>query len=410
MPKQEIVTGLDIGSSKICCMILKKSNFYWNIIGFSQAHSLCLSQGGVIDFEMLTSDIKNVVNEARETANVEVDNLIVNLSGSYLRSFNANGFVLVDNSSKKVKRHDLERALFDAQNIDLDSSEEIIQMIIKDFCLDNKIYLENPIGIVADKLQANVHIVAGNSNYVHNIFNCIENAGFGVSEVLISSCLSAEALLAQEEKELGAVLVDIGHTTTDIIVYVDKKVSFTCVLPFGGQIISEEIAKKLRIPMSKVEELKCRHGYVGDLMPGYEEEILLSDISGFGFNKIKSSDMQKVIQVKIDEILFKIKNVLEESGYINKISGGIIFTGGTSLTKGFIKYARVFLKYSCRLGNVSLKINNGQESIKGPQYSVIAGIKNIVAKGELEKFNYVPRVNKIILFKNNLRKFFAEIF
>jgi cell division protein FtsA len=411
MKLDDTVACLDIGSSKICCAILERHDLTYNIAGFSSNSCFGVKEGTVSNVDVLSKAIVNEIFKLEEQTKLEVNNIFVNISGSYIKSLNANAVLNIEGHSKKIKQYHIEKVTKKLQDtIEVEDNEEILQVIINDFSVDDQEGVVNPIDMLGDKLEIKAHVILSKINQTHNLINCINKAGFGINEIYINSCLAGESVLAEQEKELGVLLIDIGLGVTDIILYKNNKIEFSHILPGGGEIIVKEIASKLRVSMETAEELMKKYGYVGAESGNEEEEITMPDIYGQEVLDIQVKDISDIINNGVEKLLEQIRIILYDKGYLKYIAGGIVFTGGFVLLKGLVKKTVIYLECPVRVGNVSITVDKTEEVIKGAEYSVICGLISVVKKQEFDKLNYIPEINFFRSLKEKVKTFFLDIF
>ena len=294
--------------------------------------------------------------------------------------------------------------------INLNKDEEFIQMIPGDYILDNETVVDNPLGMSANKLTANIHAVIAKTNTLTNLANSIKKAGFGIIDIFMSPSLAGQVVLAEEEKKIGVVLIDIGEDTSDIIIYKNSKVVFSCVLPIGGALISHSIAEKMMLSLDKAEDIKIHYGYAGDKMPGIEEELSVAHLSGSGkgFRKVLTKDISKIIDQKLNKIFEQFDDIIKKSNYKDELFAGIVFTGGSSLLRGFISQAKKYFSCPVRMGSISFNIKN--KNYKGPQYSTIAGIGSVIESNNIKKLNCMPDIKLMHIYLEKFKDFFKELF
>lgn len=414
MTTRRIITGIDIGTTKICTLIAEiKSEEELDIIGIGLSSSHGLKKGIVVDIERTSKAISKSVEKAERMAGVEVDSGYVGIAGSHISSINSHGVVAVTGDEKEIKESDIERVMEAAQIIPLSAEEEIIHVLPREFIVDGCKGIKDPLGMSGVRLEVETHIVTGSTTSIQNLVKGVLKAGFDVDDIVLEPLASSESVLTQDEKELGVALVDIGGGTTDLIVFHEGSISYTSVLPVGGNHVSNDIAVGLRTPISEAERIKIREGTVLASDITEDEYIDVVSASGKVKNHLPKRDLCNVIEPRAREMFTMIKEELSEAGPRDLTPAGLVLTGGASLLEGSCELASQVVELPVRLGEPEY-VNGLSDIIDNPVYSqkgdkVPKAIFS-TAVGLLEYgIDYSPTTNRNIPSKELVNDFFDKL-
>ncbi|MGM0602490.1 MAG: cell division protein FtsA [Bacillota bacterium] len=375
--RRKIITGLDIGTTKICALIAEiggEGNI--EIVGIGLSPSNGLRKGIVVDIDKTSHAIKSAVQKAERMAGIKVDSAYVGIAGSHIQSINSHGVVAVTGDEKEIKKSDIERVLDAAKIIPLSSEEEILHVLAREFIVDGCPGIKDPLGMSGVRLEVETHIVKGASTSVQNLVKSVLRAGLSVDDVVLEPLASSESVLSEDEKELGVVLVDIGGGTTDLIVFHEGSIAHTSVLPVGGNHVSNDIAVGLRTPVSEAEKIKILHGTALAEKIGEEDYIEVLSASGRERKKMPRRLLCEVIEPRMREIFNMVKKELKTVGPADLTPAGMVLTGGASL-----------LEYS---GDLAAQVTELPVRIGEPDY--VSGLSNIIDNPVyIKKGDTVPR-------------------
>ena len=364
-----IIVGLDVGTTKICAVVGEVVNGALEFRGVSTSSSTGLRKGVVVDLEATAESIKNAVKTAEAAMGVEINAVYVGISGGHIKGFNSYGAVGV--RGKEVAQIDLDRVIDSAKAVYVPLDREVLHVIPTGYILDGQNGIVDPVGMAGMRLEAKVYIVTGAVTSVQSLLKCCEKAGVEAIDIVFEPLASAEAILTDDEKELGVAVVDIGGGTTDIILYKDGWLRHSSVLAVGGNHFTNDIAVGLRIPVLEAERIKKDFGSAVTGTAGDSEEIDVVQ-SGRG-KKILRRRLSEIIQPRAEELLDLIKReLLSCSGY-GIASTGIVLTGGGSLLEGFSGMAETVLGLPARIG-FPKKMCGPENIVRNPMYSTGAGL------------------------------------
>ncbi|MCF8008346.1 MAG: cell division protein FtsA [Halanaerobiales bacterium] len=352
MSARKIVTGLDIGTTKICTIIAEvasESNF--EIIGIGFSPSKGLKKGVVVDIDKASNSIRESINKAQIMAGLEVDSAYIGIAGSHISSINNHGVVAVSGDKKEIKQNDIDRVMEAAQIISLPAEEEIIHVIPKEFIVDGYKGIKDPLGMSGVRLEVETHIVKGSSTSIQNLVKSVIRAGLEVDDIVLEPLASSKSVLTDDEKELGVILVDIGGGTTDIVVFHEGGIVATYVLPVGGNHVTHDIAIGLRTPISEAEKIKINHGTTKIADPE-DEDYYIEVLSASGKDKREISRrlLTNVIEPRTKEMYEMINRQIYSAGPKDLTPAGVVLTGGASLLDGSALLAEDIFDLPVRLG------------------------------------------------------------
>lgn len=364
-----IIVGLDVGTTKICAVVGEINNRMLEIRGVSTSPSKGLRKGVVVNIESTVDSIKNAVRTAESSTGVEINNVRVGISGGHIKGFNSYGAVGV--RGKEVSYIDLERVIDSAKAVYVPLDREVLHVIPTGYSIDGQNGFKDPVGMTGMRLEAKVYIVTGAITSVQNLLKCCEGAGLEVSDIVFEPLASAEAILTDEEKELGVAIVDIGGGTTDIILYKEGWLRHSSVLAVGGNHFTNDVAVGLRITVPEAERIKKSFGTATTRRVDDTEEIDI--VQGEHETKILRKTLSEIIQPRAEELLDLIKGELLSCNGYKIASTGIVLTGGGSLLEGFDRLAEEILGVPVRVGFIR-NINGNRDLLNNPMFATGAGL------------------------------------
>ncbi|HAT51035.1 MAG: cell division protein FtsA [Magnetococcales bacterium] len=387
MPKQDqnLIVGLDIGTTKICCVVADlQPDGRLDIIGIGTHSSRGLRKGVVIDIDSTVESMRMAVEEAEMMAGVEINMVYAGIAGGHIKSGNSNGVVATKNN--EVTAADIQRVLdaARAQNVPMD--REIIHVIPQEFILDGQDGIKEPLGMSGVRLEARVHIVTGAVASAQNIIKCINRCGLDVGDIILEQLASAETVLTSDEKELGVCLLDIGGGTTDIAIFSEGHIKHTAVLAIGGDHITNDIAVGLRTPTREAEALKRKYGCALSSLVDPEETI---DVPSIGERKPRSLArhiLAEIIEPRVEELFTLVNREISRSGFEEQITAGVVLTGGSAITEGMVELAEEVFNKPVRRG-LPQGIGGLTDVVSSPIYSTAVGLVQFASLNEREMSN-----------------------
>lgn len=373
--RERIVVGVDIGTTKICAVVASADEHERiNILGVGVAESEGLNRGVVVNIDKTVDGIRKAVGEAERSAGVETSSVVVGIAGDHIQSFQSRGVVTVSGRDGEITSADVRRLLEDTRHVAMPADREILHVLPQDFVVDGQDGVADPIGMSGVRLEANVHIITGLVSAAKNVYRCIEKAGYDVSDIVLEPLASSHAVLHNDEKEVGVVLIDIGGGTTDIAVFEDKTIRHTAVVAVAGNKVTDDIRKGLGVLQDQAERLKRQFGCALVDQITEDQEITIPGIGGRGSKSIGQSTLAQIIQPRMEEVLEIVGIEIKRSGYGRHLSAGVVLTGGGALIPGTVELASEILGLESRLG-LPLGLGGGLvEEVSNPQYSTGVGL------------------------------------
>ena len=349
---ERIIFAIDVGTTKVCTLVGEvHAGDKLRIIGVGVAPSRGLDKGNVVDVDLVTSAIRASVGEAARISGVAIEKAFVGVSGTHIASVNSRGATTVARATRGVNEGDVSRALESAQTIAIPYSHDILHAIPRSYALDGQNNIRNPIGMYGHRLEVEAHLVTAASTAMTNLAKCVQGAGGDVEGLVLQSLASGEAVLTEEERESGVVLVDIGGGTTDVAIFLDGSVWHSAVIGVGGQSITNDLVICLQMPNHAAEELKIRCGHAE---PGEISEGETVDIAGFGDQSRRTISRQllaEIIEARVERIFGQVAKEIKRSGYSGLLPAGVVLCGGSAQLGGMRSVARRILGMPVRIGS-----------------------------------------------------------
>jgi len=377
--EKNLIVGLDIGTSKIVTIVSEiKNDGEIQILGIGQHVSRGLKKGVVVNIESTMQAIQRSLEEAELMADCKIKEVYTGIAGSHIRSINSTGMVKI--RDLEVDNSDVERVIETAQAITLPPDQQVLHTLVQEYIIDDQYDIREPRGMSGMRLEVKVHIVSGAIAAAQNIVKCIKRSGLDVMELVLQPLASADAVLTNDEKELGVCLIDIGGGTTDIIVYKDGSVKHTAVIPIAGDQITNDISVAFRTPQQSAEEIKINYGCCDSEKASPKEMIDVPLVDGRAPKKITIKDLSEIIGPRVNELFELVTNELIRSKLNNKIASGIVITGGSSLMNNITDVAEKIFKQSVRIGYPQ-GISGLKQIIENPRYATGIGL---IKRGKMD--------------------------
>jgi cell division protein FtsA len=370
------IVGLDIGSTKVCCVIATPSEAGDGelvISGVGEVPSEGLRKGVIVNLEKTVRAIEAAVRAAERMSGHRVDGVFAGIAGPHMKSINSRGVVAVAGGDREITQRDVDRVIEAARSVSVPSDAEVIHVMPRGFVVDGQEGVRDAVGMSGARLEVETHIITGATTAVQNVVKAVHSAGFNVDDVVTQSLASAEAVLNDNEMELGVAVADIGGGTTDLAVFTDGSVLHTAVLPVGGNHVTNDLAIGLRTSLTDAESAKINYGHaLPQLIP--RDEII--DIQPIGSEKVQGVPrvyVAEIIGPRAREILLMIKAELERSGQLGLLPGGLVLTGGGSKLLGLPDMAAEILDLPVRVG-VPIDVRGMADKVAGPSFATSVGL------------------------------------
>ncbi|MFO0606007.1 MAG: cell division protein FtsA [Polyangiales bacterium] len=367
----DIIVGLDIGTTKTLAVVGEVGVDGVDVTGVGEARSKGLRKGVVVNIESTVSSIKEAVERAGNMAGVEIATVYAGIAGSHVRGVNSHGIVSIANH--EVTADDVERVLDQARRISMPMDRQVIHVLPQDYVVDQQDGVREPVGMSGVRLEARVHLVTAAVASVQNVTKCAERCGLHVAELVLEPLASAEAVLTEDEREIGVAMVDIGGGTTDIVIYVDGALVHTAVIPLGGINLTNDIATGLRTPVGEAERIKLRHGCALGSMVDPSDTIEVPGVGGRGARTIPRQYLASIAEPRMEEIFRLVGRVVHESGYAELLGAGVVLAGGATLLEGTPELAEQVLGMPIRRG-APMGVGGMVEMVRSPAYATAVGL------------------------------------
>ena len=402
MAREDIVVGLDIGTSKVGVIIGEiGEDGQVEVIGVGLAPSKGLRKGVVVNLDATTSSIERAVSDAEMMAGVEVGSVFVGVAGGHIRGINHHGVVIIPNrKNRSITAADIKRVVNQAKAIEMPIEREILEALPREFIVDDQGGIRDPIGMSGTRLEALIHIVTGAVTSVQNIVKAINSAGLAVEDIVLQPLASSEAVLQQDEKDLGVILVDMGGGTTDVVVYVRGAIWHTGVVPLGGEQVTNDIAIGLRTPLPDAEVVKRASGFALAEAVNGDEVVEIQSVGGRQPRAIRRKALAEIIEPRMEEMLQLVHREIQASGYGDMAPAGVVLTGGASMLGGVPELAEQIFDMPVRIGHPH-SIRGLADKVKDPSYAtgvglVLHGAKERKSDNGARKFIKANHFNRIL--------------
>ena len=395
--KDSIVTGIDIGTTKICAVIAEvEVSGVLNILGVGTVPSYGLKRGVVVNLDKTISSISNAVEEAERMAGVNINGAYIGIGGNHIRSMNSDAVIAVSKSeSKRGLRHgeitddDIERVTEAAMAVLTGLDREILHVIPQEYAVDDQYGIKSPIGITGMKLESKVHIVTCSATSSKNIVKAVNRSDISVKNLVLEPLASSYAVLDDEEKELGVTLIDFGGGTTDVSLFFNGAVRHTAVVGLGSDNITNDIAYMLRTPREQAEEIKCEQGCAKQSMVSKDEYLKLKSIGGRSPREISRMVLASYIEPRVEEILKMAKMEMKKCERYEMFAGGVVMTGGGAKLYGLVELAQDIFDQPVKISKPS-PVKGLIDLVSEPQFATVIGLLNYAVSPEGEAESYLP--------------------
>ena len=370
--KDNIVVGLDIGTTKICAIVGEvKEDGRIDIIGIGSHPSRGLRKGVVVNIESTVESIKKAVEEAELMAGVEINAVFTGIAGSHIKSFNSRGVIAI--KDREISKADVERVIEAAKAVAIPLDREILHVLPQEFAIDDQDGIREPLGMSGVRLEAEVHIVTGAVTSAQNIIKSCNRAGLDVLDIVLEPLASSHAVLSNDEKELGVAVVDVGGGTTDLAIFVEGGIWHTAVIAIGGNHLTNDIAVGLRTPAAEAEKIKKRYGCALTNMVRDDETIEVASVGGRPPRVLSRQVLAEIIEPRIEEIFGLVLKEFRKTGFEDRIASGVVITGGTAIMDGIPEAVERVMEMPARRG-LPMNIGGLVDVVNSPMYATGVGL------------------------------------
>jgi cell division protein FtsA len=372
--RERYLVGLDVGTSTVCAVVGESlDDGTLDIVGIGVAESRGIKRGVVVNLDAAVDSIKKAIEEAELMAGVEIDSVHLALSGPHVKGFNSRGVIAVAGKNREISRDDVRRAIEAAKAVALPAGREILHVLPQDFVVDEQDGIGAPIGMTGARLEVNVHVVTGTVSTSQNIIACVNRAGISVVDTVIEQLGAAEAVLAQDEKELGVALVDIGGGTADLAIFERGSLWHTAVVAVGGEHFTSDIAVGLRTPIPDAEKLKRKSGCALSSMVDEDDTIEVASVGGRKPRLMARRILSEILQPRAEEIFHLVWDEIRRAGYEKSLNSGIVLTGGGSILEGMPEIAEQIFDLPVRRGH-PVDVGGLADHVSTPVFATPVGL------------------------------------
>jgi cell division protein FtsA len=403
---ENIVVGLDIGTTKICAVVGEISNADINIIGIGTSPSIGLRKGVVVNIESTVESIKKAVEEAELMAGCEISSVYAGIAGGHITGFNSRGIVAIKGT--EITQTDVDRVIDAARAVAIPLDREVIHVLPQEYIVDDQTGIQNPIGMAGVRLEAKIHIVTGAVTSAHNIVKCANRSGLDVCDIVLESLASGEAVLTNEEKELGSALLDLGGGTSDLAIFSGKNIKHTFVLSLGGNNLTNDIAIGVRAPLAEAEKIKTKYGTCLSRTITSEETIEVPGMGGREPKKLPRQILGEILEPRMEEIFSLIQREIYRAGMESNINSGMVITGGTALLDGISEVAESIFNLPVRIGRPS-GISGLTDVVNNPMYATGVGLVIYGARNQASKKFRIRDNNIFNKVMGRMKKWFKDV-
>ena len=411
MAESNVIVGLDIGTTKILCLVAEvRAPGDVEIIGVSSYPSKGLQRGIVLNLDSTVDSIRQAIEDAEKMAGTEITSVIVGIAGGHIRSLNGHGMITLRN--REVTKRDLDRVIESATAGAQPADREVIHVMPQEFIVDGERKIKDPVGLYGVKLEAKIHMVTAQVTQAKNLVKCVHNSGVDVQSLVLEQIASSEAVLTPDERDVGVVLLDCGGGTTDIAVFSDGAIKYTSNITIGGDFLDNDISFGLGASKQVAKEIKERYGIASaDLVDG-EDEIKIDKIAGSGRKKISQLELANIVEPRLEEIFTMARREIMRSGYHDMLPAGCVITGGSMAIKGADYLAQKILNMPVRLG-VPNQITGLEELVSKPECATGVGLLIWGSNNQEAAKSSKIRIREAQVFKkvfSSMKTWFADLF
>ncbi|MEA3362997.1 MAG: cell division protein FtsA [Thermodesulfobacteriota bacterium] len=404
---ENLIVGLDIGTTKICCIVGNMTEEGLEVVGIGTSPSKGLRKGVVINIESTVAAIQKAIREAELMAGCEIKSVFAGIAGGHIKGLNSQGVIAIKN--REVTSEDLQRVIDAAKAIAIPMDREVMHILPQEFIIDDQDGIREPLGMSGVRLEAKVHIVTGAVASAQNIIKSCNRAGTDVADIVLEQLASSEAVLSSDEKDLGVALVDIGGGTADIAVFSEGAIKYTSVLSIGGDHLTNDIAVGLRTPMAEAEKIKQAYGCCLTSMVGKDETIEVPSVGGREARILSRQLLAEILEPRVEEIFSLVNREITKSGYGDLIASGIVITGGSAILPGMPELAEQIFNLPVRRGN-PLNIGGLTDVVNSPIYATGVGLVKYGSMNTKVQNFKIGEKNIFERVSQRMKEWFSEFF
>jgi cell division protein FtsA len=405
--RENLVVGLDIGTTKICAIVGAMTDDGLDIVGIGTSPSRGLRKGVVINIESTVNAIRKALQEAELMAGCEIKSVFAGIAGGHIKGINSQGVIAIRN--REVTNEDVRRVIDAAKALAIPMDREVIHILPQEFIIDDQDGIKEPLGMSGVRLEARVHIVTGAVASAQNIIKSCNKAGVDVGDIVLEQLASAEAVLTPDEKDLGVALIDIGGGTTDIAIFVDGAIKHTAVLSLGGNHLTNDIAVGLRTPTAEAEKIKQISGCCLSSMVGKDETIEVPSVGGREPRVLSRQLLAEILEPRVEEIFTLVNREIVKSGFEDLIASGVVITGGSAILPGMPELAEQIFDLPVRRGK-PIDIGGLTDVVNSPIYATGVGLVKYGSRNMQTRNFVIGQENLFDRVARRMKEWFGEFF
>jgi cell division protein FtsA len=369
-----LLVGLDIGTTKVCAVIgeLNESGVF-QVIGVGTSPSKGMRRGAVINIEATLKSVAEAVEAAEMMSGREVGDVVTSIGGAHIEGINSRGVVAVSGRDREITREDIRRVIEAAKAVVIPMDREVLHVLPQEYIVDDQGGIHDPLDMIGIRLEAEVHIIIGSVTSVENLLKCVNRAGFRVEEIVLESLAASAAVLSEDEKDLGVLLIDLGGGTTNFIVHLEGAPYHTDVISLGGSQVTSDLSIMLKTPIDSAEKIKKDAGCCYMPLVDSEEEVVIPGVGGWPAASIPRKEMCRIIPPRVAEMCGMVRDQLVKKSVIGHLGGGVVLTGGGSLLQGTIELAQEIFDVPARIG-FPAKLGGLTREFQSPMYATAVGL------------------------------------
>lgn len=399
------IVGLDIGTTKICAVVGEVTEDGIKVVGIGSHPSIGLRRGVVVNIESTVSSIQRAIEEAELMAGCEVKSVYAGIAGGHIKGFNSHGVIAI--KGREVTQGDIDRVIDAARAVAIPLDREVIHILPQEYIVDDQNGILDPLGMTGVRLEAKVHIITGAVTSAHNIIKCCNRAGLDVCDIALEALASAEAVLSDEEKDLGIALIDFGGGTTDLAIFTGSSIRHTSVLGLGGNNLTNDIAVGLRTPNAEAEKIKIKHGCCLNSMIQRDQTIEVPSVGGRKPRIVSRYILSEILEPRVEEIFTLVDQEIVRSGYKDLVAAGLIVTGGSALLEGIPEIAEQIFNLPTRVG-YPIGVSGLVDVVNSPMYATAVGLLIYGINNEPERKFRIRDGNIFNRVTNRMKRWFKD--
>lgn len=374
MPKEQIVVGLDMGSTKavVCVGTIKEGVV--DIIGISKKPSTGLRRGTVVDIEETVSAITATLEEAERMAGIPINNVYASIGGTHITSANSRGVIAVSRADGEISEADVERVLEAARTVAMPPNQEILHVIPKYYIVDDQEQVKDPLGMTGVRLEVETLVIGVSTSAIKNLAKCIKQTGLGINDLIFTSLASAKVLLSKKQKEIGVMLLDIGANTTQLAIFEEGNLIHAKVLPVGAEHITNDIAIGLRTSIEAAEKIKVKYANADSTKLKEVEQIKLASFDPTAEEKVSKKYIAEIVEARLTEIFSMVRDELKEIRRDGMLPAGVVLTGGGAKLHGLVEFSKEYLRLPTQIGYPTSEVAGMVDKLDDPSYTASVGL------------------------------------